>query len=131
MKALDTNVIVRFLINDDKTQGRKARVLFENAERSGERYLILTPVLLETIWVLSAVYDLAREDVLHAVELLTQIPILEFERYETVLELIRLGATTNADLPDLLIGLSGKAAGCESTLTFDKGLGPTGLFERL
>ena len=48
-----------------------------------------------------------------------------------MLELIRLGATTNADLSDLLIGLSGKAAGCESTLTFDKGLGPTGLFERL
>ncbi len=131
MKALDTNVIVRFLINDDKTQGRKARVLFENAERTGERYRIGTPVLLETIWVLSAVYDLAREDVLHALELLTQIPILEFESYETVLELVRLGATTNADLPDLLIGLSGRAAGCESTLTFDKGLGPTGLFKRL
>jgi predicted nucleic-acid-binding protein len=131
LKALDTNVIVRFLINDDKTQGRKARVLFENAERTGERYLIGTTVLLETIWVLSAVYDLAREDVLHALELLTQIPILEFESYETVLELVRLGATTNADLPDLLIGLSGKAAGCESTLTFDKGLGRTGLFERL
>ena len=131
MKALDTNVIVRFLINDDKTQGRKARVLFENAERTGERFLIGSSVLLETIWVLSAVYDLARKDVLHALELLTQIPILEFESYETVLELVRLGATTNADLPDLLIGLSGKAAGCESTLTFDKGLGPTGLFERL
>jgi len=131
LKALDTNVIVRFLINDDKTQGRKARVLFENAERTGERFLIGSSVLLETIWVLSAVYDLAREDVLHALELLTQIPILEFESYETVLELVRLGATTSADLPDLLIGLSGKAAGCESTLTFDKGLGPTGLFERL
>ena len=131
MKALDTNVLVRFLINDDKTQGLKARVLFEDAERTGERYRIGMPVLLETIWVLSAVYDLAREDVLHALELLTQMPILEFESYETVLELVRLGATTNADLPDLLIGLSGKAAGCESTLTFDKGLGPTGLFERL
>lgn len=131
MKALDTNVIVRFLINDDKTQGRKARLLFENAERTGERYLITTPVLLETIWVLSAVYDLAREDVLHALELLTQIPILAFESHEIVLELVRLGASTNAGLPDLLIGLSGKDAGCDSTLTFDKGLGPTGLLERL
>ena len=131
MKALDTNVIVRFLINDDRTQGRKARILFENAESTGERYFVGTPVLLETIWVLSAVYDLARDDVLQAIELLSQIPILEFERHETVLELVRLGGTTSADLPDLLIGLSCRAAGCESTLTFDKGLGPTGLFERL
>ena len=36
MKALDTNVLVRFLINDDKSQGRKARILFEDAERSGD-----------------------------------------------------------------------------------------------
>ena len=79
MKALDTNVIVRFLVNDDKAQGRKARILFENAERTGERYRIGTPVLLETIWVLSAVYDLARDDVLDAIESLTQMPILEFE----------------------------------------------------
>jgi predicted nucleic-acid-binding protein len=131
VKALDTNVIVRFLINDDKTQGRKTRVLFETAERTGERYLICTPVLLETIWVLSAVYELTRDDVLHAIELLTQIPILEFESYETAIDLVRLGANTKADLPDLLIGLAGRAAGGESTLTFDKGLGPTGLFERL
>ena len=75
MKALDTNVIVRFLINDDRSQGRKARVLFENAERSGERYLIATAVLLETIWVLSAVYDLSCAVVLHALELLIQVPI--------------------------------------------------------
>jgi predicted nucleic-acid-binding protein len=131
VKALDTNVIVRFLINDDETQGRKARDLFEAAERTGERFLIGTAVLLETIWVLSAVYDLARADVLHAIELLTQIPILEFESHEIVVDLVRLGATSKADLPDLLIGLSARAAGCESTLTFDRGLGPTGLFETL
>jgi predicted nucleic-acid-binding protein len=131
LKALDTNVIVRFLINDDKTQGRKARRLFEAAERNGDRYWISTPVLLETIWVLSAVYDLAREDVLLALDSLVRIPILEFENHETVLELVRLGATSSADLPDLLIGLYGRAAGCESTLTFEKGLGSTGLFERL
>lgn len=131
MKALDTNVLVRFLINDDKAQGRKARRLLEEAERSGGRYFIPTAVLLETLWVLSAVYDLAREDVLHAMDALAQIPVLEFESHESVLQLVRLGAATKADLPDLLIGLSAKAAGCEKTLTFDKGLGPTGLFERL
>ena len=80
---------------------------------------------------INLIFEINKSRVLHALELLTQMPILEFDSHETVLELIRLGATTNADLPDLLIGLSGKAAGCESTLTFDKGLGPTGLFERL
>jgi predicted nucleic-acid-binding protein len=131
LKALDTNVIVRFLINDDKTQGRKTRRLFEDAERTGERYWISTPVLLETIWVLSAVYELAREDVLLALDSLVRIPILEFESHESVIELVRMGATSRTDLPDLLIGLAGRAAGCDSTLTFEKGLAATGLFERI
>jgi len=46
-------------------------------------------------------------------------------------QLIRLGHTTRADLPDLLIGLVGKSRGCETTLTFEKGLTSTGLFEQL
>lgn len=128
MKALDTNVLVRFLVNDDKVQGRKARLLFEKAEESGERFLVPTPVLLETIWVLSTVYRLARPDVLHAIEALAAIPVLEFEEHGVVVELVRLGSTTAADLPDLLIGITARSAGCETTLTFDRRLAKTGLF---
>ena len=83
------------------------------------------------LWVLSAVYDFTRVETVQALELLTQMPILEFENYELVQELIRLGRATKTDLPDLLIGLSGKSCGCEATLTFEKGLAATGLFERL
>lgn len=131
MKALDTNVLVRFLMNDDKTQGRKARSLFEAAERTGDRFLVTRVVLLETIWVLTAVYVLSRQEVLHAVSLLMQMPILEFEDHDATQQLVRLGGRTRADLPDLLIGLAARSRGCETTLTFDRGLQPTGLFETL
>jgi predicted nucleic-acid-binding protein len=131
MKALDTNVIIRFLVNDDKAQGRKVQELFEEAEENTRRFLITTPVVLEVLWVLSAVYDFARDETLHALELLTQLPILEFEDYDGMQQLIRLGRSTNADLPDIVIGLAGKSQGCETTLTFEKGLTPTGLFEQL
>ena len=131
MKALDTNVIVRFLVNDDRSQGRRARRLFQEAESSGDRLLITRPVVLETTWVLSAVYGFTRDEVLRAVELLLQMPVLEFDDYDSMQQLVRLGRTTRADLSDLLIGLAGKACGCEATVTFEKGLGDTGLFERL
>jgi predicted nucleic-acid-binding protein len=131
MKALDTNVIIRFLINDDKTQGRRVKKVFEEAEESGQSFLLTTPVVLEMIWVLSAVYDFTRDEVIHALELLTGMPMLEFEEYDQILQLIYLGQRTKADLPDLLIGLSGKVRGCETTLTFEKGLKQTGLFEQL
>jgi len=131
VKALDTNVIVRFLLSDDQAQGRRVKALLERAEGTAERFLVSTPTILETIWVLSAVYEFTRSEVLQALELLLQMPILEFENYELVQELIHLGRATRADLPDLLIGLSGKACGCEVTLTFEKGLAQTALFERL
>ena len=91
--------------------------------------LRIVPSLLEAIWVLSTVYRLARPDVLRAIEALAAIPVLEFEDHGAVVELARLGSTTAADQPDLLIGITARSAGCETTLTFDKRLAKTGLFE--
>ncbi len=59
------------------------------------------------------------------------MPILTFDNYDAMQQIIRLGRSTKADLPDLLIGLTGKFHGCETTVTFDKGLAQTGLFEQL
>lgn len=131
MTALDTNVLVRFLVADDAAQARRVRRLFENAEETGERFLVTLPVLLETTWVLSAVYELGRDDVLRALALASEMPILEFEDHETVQQWLRLGASSRADLPDLLIGLVARARGCETTLTFERGLAATGLFRTL
>jgi predicted nucleic-acid-binding protein len=131
VRALDTNVIVRFLLNDDKAQGRRARRLLQDAETFGDRLVITAPVVLETIWVLSAVYDFTRDETLRALELLLQMPVLEFNDYDSMQQLVRLGRSTRADLSDLLIGLASRARGCEVTVTFEKGLADTGLFERL
>ena len=93
--------------------------------------MVTSPVVLELIWVLSAVYDFSRDEVTRALELLSQMPILEFQDYDRILDLIRLGKTSKADLSDALIGSVGLSSGCEITLTFDKRLAATGLFEQL
>ena len=131
MKALDTNVLVRFLVADDKAQAGRVRDAFEKAERTGDRFMVTSAVVLEMIWVLSAVYDFSREEVTRALELLSQMPILEFQDYDRILDLIRLGKTSKADLSDALIGLVGQSSGCEITLTFGKRLAATDLFEQL
>ena len=91
MKALDTNVIIRFLLNDDKTQAHKVKAIFERAEKTGEQYFVTTPVVLETVWVLSAVYDFSRHEVLHALELLTEMPILDFDDFDAGDEGVAVG----------------------------------------
>ena len=131
MEALDTNVIVRLLVCDDEKQAETARSLLEAAELDGTRYLVTNLVLLELIWVLSAVYGLGRDEILDAFEMLAELPVLELENHDLAIDLIRIARDSRAHLPDLFIGLVGKARGATTTLTFEKGLQGTGLFRRL
>ncbi len=128
MKTLDTNVIVRFLVNDDEAQAARAKRLLARAEATGEPLLITDAVLLELMWVLAKTFSVRRSELLDALDLLAGMPALCFDDYELVVELIARGRASAADLPDLLIGLRAAALGCETTLTFEKGLPATGLF---
>lgn len=58
MIALDTNVLVRFLVNDDKSQAARARALIDK-----QPTFIAPAVLLETEWVLRAAYDFSARDI--------------------------------------------------------------------
>ena len=129
MKALDTNLLVRFLINDDQEQAEKVKNLFEQAELSGEVFMVTSVVVLELIWVLSAVYECTRAEVLLALEQLAMLPIVHFENLPLIRRLISLGRATGTDLSDLLIGLVGQSLNCNTTLTFDRKAAQSDLFE--
>ncbi len=131
MRALDTNVVVRLLVNDDEGQALRARRLLEDAEERGERLFLSRVALLETIWVLEAVYAFDRAEVLAAMEALARLACLELEDQVGALELVRLGRATPCHLPDLVVGLAGRSRGCNATLTFEKSLRRSDLFEQL
>lgn len=128
MKALDTNILVRFLVNDDKKQARKARNIFEEAERHDQRLMVVTPVVLELFWVLSAVYEYAREEILDSLEQLLLLPVIEFEHPQRMRKMLSFGRSSSTDLSDLLIGICGQDMKSENTLTFDKGASKSRLF---
>ena len=129
MKAVDTNLLVRFLVVDDPAQAARVKKIFETAEGSGDVRMVSTLVALELVWVLSAVYECSRNDILDAFEQLCMLPVLCFENPDLINGLIRMGRTTGTDLPDILIGLAGQALGCRTTLTFDRKAAQSGLFE--
>lgn len=128
MKALDTNILVRFLVNDDKKQARKAKNIFEGAERHDQRLMVVTPVVLELIWVLSAVYEYPREEILDSLEQLLLLPVIEFEHPQRMRKLLSTGRSSSTDLSDLLIGICGQDMKSENTLTFDKDASKSPLF---
>lgn len=131
MIALDTNVIIRFLVRDDATQAKTVYARFKKAEAARERLFIPILVLLETLWVLESAYKMSRGDILDALEDLRQMPIIDFEADGVLDQLIASGRKTSADLPDLLISHSAECSDCDAVLTFDKKAAKQTLFKLL
>ncbi len=131
MKALDTNVLVRFLVRDDKRQAKTIYRIFKKAESDREVFFVPLLVVLETVWVLESVYDIPRQEILDSINELILMPILKFETQSAILNFISSARETKMDLSDLLIAHSAKFSGCECVLTFDKRASNFRLFELL
>ncbi len=120
MKALDTNVLVRFLVADDAKQARIVRRLFEQAEENREVLFVPLPVTLETIWVLESVYVISRRDIIDALQKLLLMPFLSFGAQDALQKLIHSARNGNEDLSDVLIAHVAIESGCSTVLTFDR-----------
>lgn len=129
MKGIDTNILVRFLIGDNKQQAKKVYNIFKKAESEKDELFVPLLVVLELIWVLESVYEISRADILDSIRDFLLLPILRFE-HKSVLQQFTLSAQANRyDLADLLIAHSAKMQGCETVLTFDKKVSKFKLFE--
>ncbi len=131
MKALDTNVLVRFLMNDDEAQAQQVYRLFKTAEAQQEPLLVPLLVVLELFWVLESAYRLSRGEILEVMDDLLLMPILVFENRVALHHFLAEARNINADLSDLLIAHSAQAAGAEEVLTFDRKALRSPLFKRL
>jgi predicted nucleic-acid-binding protein len=131
VKALDTNILVRFLIQDDKKQCARINRLFESTEQDKEVLYVSLLVVLELIWVLQSVYAVKRGEILEAINALLQLAVLKFEKQPVVRNFITLATQSSGGLADLLIGESSRSSGCEAVLTFDKGALKISVFKAL
>jgi predicted nucleic-acid-binding protein len=120
MKALDTNVLVRFLVRDDEKQAAMVKRVLLGAEKNSERFFIPIAVTLETMWVLSSAYECSRKEIVDVFDSLLSLPVFLLEDHICIATLCRKALTTEADLSDLLIGIIARERGCATTMTFDK-----------
>ena len=120
MKAIDTNVLVRFLVNDDPAQAQIVRGMFSSADKQRASLFVPLLVLLETIWVLESAYKIQRPELIDVLGDLLLLPVLQFEHRGAVQRMLSRATANTIDLPDLLIEQSARLAGCEAVLTFDK-----------
>jgi len=116
--AVDTNIVVRLLVNDDPRQGAIARRLFESDE-----IFISVTVLLESAWVLESVYDLNPVDAAKVLRGLLGLPNVRVEDAGNVAAALD-AAQKGLDLADAL-HLSRMPAEAEF-ITFDRELAKAG-----
>ena len=129
MKALDTNVLIRFLTKDDEHQAETIYRLFKQAESGKKEFWVSLLVVLETLWVMESVYEIPRQEILDAINELLLMPILKFEAKSAIQDLVASGRESDLDLSDILIAHSAKFSDCECVLTFDKRASNFGFFE--
>lgn len=129
MKAIDTNILVRFLTGDDELQAKKVYSIFKKAESEKIELFVPLLVVLEMIWILESVYEISRAEILDAIGDLLLMPIFKFDQQPAIQQLIHSAQGNKYDLSDLLIAHSAKINGCEAVLTFDKKASKFNLFE--
>lgn len=120
MIGLDTNVLARYIMQDDPKQSAKAVKLIESLDSDSPGYITIVSVV-ELYWVLTSCYQLTHEQVHQALEVLLRTKQLLVERADQVLRALRVFAEGKADLPDCLIERTAADAGCAQTMTFDMG----------
>ena len=120
MIGLDTNVLVRFLAQDDAAQSARATRLIERELSDREPGFIGLVVLVETCWVLKRLYGATPAELRDTVcDLLDTRQLVVEQRPAVAAAIGRLGADAG-DIADALIAQGAFEAGCERTVTFDK-----------
>jgi predicted nucleic-acid-binding protein len=120
MIGLDTNVLVRYLAQDDPAQSRRATEFIERRLSLLNPGFLSVVAMAETAWVLERAYGLADSDIAAAIERVLQTVVLVVESEQEVFAAMIALKERRGSFADALIGALGAKAGCSATLTFDQ-----------
>jgi len=118
--GLDTNVIVRYVAQDDARQSAAASRLFERVLTTERPGFVGLVTLCEVAWVLADCYDAGKARIAAVIEGLLVSRQLVVEEAELVWKALRTWDKSSADFSDALLGQVLRARGCEKVVTFDK-----------
>ena len=120
MIGLDTNILVRYLTQDDPVQSKQAADIFERRLSDDYPGFISVVVMVEAAWVLERAYGLGSGDIASAIERLLQADTLIIENEQIVFSAMIALKEGLGSFSDAVIGALAIKAGCTHTLTFDR-----------
>lgn len=127
MIGLDTNILVRYLAQDDAAQAALATALIEHDLSEREPGFVSLVVVVECCWVLKRIYGATRADIRSTVADLLDIRQLVIEQRAVVASaLVRLGSAAG-EFADALIAEIATRSGCDRIATFDRSAARVGM----
>jgi predicted nucleic-acid-binding protein len=120
MIGLDTNILVRYLTQDDPLQSPKANEIIERRLTEETPGFVSIVAMVEMVWVLERAYKLPAHRIVAAVERMLQTDVLVIESEQEVFTAMIALKEGHGSFADSVIAELGARAGCSCTLTFDR-----------
>ena len=120
MIGLDTNILVRYLTQDDPTQSPKATELIERRLTEEKPGFVSIVAMVETVWVLERAYGLTPHAIVGAVERVLQTDVLVVENEQEVFTAMIALKEGQGSFADAVMAALGAKMGCSCMLTFDR-----------
>lgn len=117
--GIDTNVLARYILQDDEKQAKTASDFLESLHPGYQGYITKT-VLVELVWLFAQGYKLPRNTIANVITEILTTNTLQIESANQVSQALAQYQQTTADFSDLLIATTAKNKGCEQTVIFDK-----------
>ena len=120
MQAVDTNLLVRLIVDDDVAQAQKIRALFDRHADAAGALSVADSALVELVRALDRVHARPREQIAMALHALAGNATVKSESAAALLEATALYAQGPADFSDCLLAVRAQHAGCASLRSFDE-----------
>jgi len=120
MIGLDTNVLLRYLVQDDPVQSPRATEIITRQLTEEEPGFISLVAILELVWVLKSLYKRSREEVANDIEMVLAADTFEVQNEQEVYHAVVALRSGIGTFEDAVIGALGIWRGCSATPTFDE-----------
>jgi predicted nucleic-acid-binding protein len=117
---IDTNILVRYITQDDEIQSGIATEFIENYCSNGNKVFINHLVICELVWVLKKCYKLSKPKIINVIQHILQISQFSIETPQIIWQALTDYKKGSADFADYVVGRTNIFNNCEETITFDK-----------
>ena len=131
MIGIDTNILVRYITQDDELQSGVATEFIENYCSNGNKIFVNHLVICELVWVLKKCYKLSKPKTITVIEHILQISQFSIENSQVIWQALTDYKRGSADFADYVVGRTNTFNNCDETVTFDKKAGKSNGFALL